>query len=65
MPTYPIFTVEGGQRVAINPEQVIHVVDLGNNRVTIQLPHGAGTFTVKMTLDAVVARLTGQRDLSA
>jgi hypothetical protein len=62
VPTYPIFQQEGsGQRVAINPERVASIVELEPRRVAINLPDG-GSVTVAMTLESVIARLSGSRE---
>jgi hypothetical protein len=62
MANYPIFSQEGGQRIAINPERVISIIELEPRRILIGLPHG-GSITVSMTLESVIARLSGQRSL--
>ena len=62
MANYPIFSQEGGQRIAINPEQVISIIELEPRRILIALPDG-GSITVSMTLESVIARLSGQRSL--
>ena len=62
MPIFPVFQQEGnGQRIAINPERVASIVELEPRRVTINLPDG-GSVTVAMTLESVIARLSGGRD---
>ncbi len=63
MATYPIFTAEGGERIAINPDHVVSLQEIPEGRVTICLPDG-GAVTVRLTLESVIARLTGGRDLS-
>jgi hypothetical protein len=63
MATYPIFTTERGERIAINPDCVVSLAEIPSGRVNICLPD-AGLVTVKMTLEDVIARLTGARELS-
>jgi uncharacterized protein YlzI (FlbEa/FlbD family) len=64
MATYPIFTTESGEKVAINPDHVVSLAEIPSGRVTICLPEG-GAVIVQMTLESVIARLTGARDLRA
>jgi hypothetical protein len=59
MPTYPIFTAEDGDRIAINPDFVVSVAEVQAGRVSIYLPD-AGVVTVKMTLEGVIAQLSGE-----
>jgi hypothetical protein len=58
MATYPIFSEEGGHRIAINPDSVSSVAEIAPGRVTIHLPDG-GTVIVPMSLETVIARLRG------
>jgi hypothetical protein len=62
MAVYPIFAQENGDRIAINPDHVVSVQEVEPQRVFIALRDGAGV-TVALTLESVVARLTGSRDL--
>ena len=64
MATYPIFSQEGGQRIAINPNSVISIVEIDPKRVLVCLPDG-GSANIAMSLEGVVARLAGARDLGA
>jgi hypothetical protein len=57
MATYHIFTTEGGQRIAINPDSVSSIIEIERGRVAINLPDG-GSATISMSLENVVARLT-------
>jgi hypothetical protein len=54
---YPIFSEEGGQRIAINPECVVSIVEIAPKRVTINLPD-AGTVIIPMSLEDVIAQLS-------
>ena len=55
---YPIFSEQGsGQRIAINPDNVISIVENAPGRVTIYLALG-GAVNLDMSLESVVA-LTG------
>jgi len=62
--TYPIFSQEGGQRIAINPNSVTSIVEIEPKRVLVCLPDG-GSANITMSLEDVVARLAGTRDLGA
>jgi hypothetical protein len=62
MATYPIFSEEGGRRIAINPDAVTSINEIAPGRVTINLPDG-GSALIPMSLESVIARLSGQRDL--
>lgn len=62
MAIYPIFAQESGERIAINPDHVVSLQEIEPQRVFIALRDGAGV-TVALTLESVVARLTGGRDL--
>ena len=62
MATYPIFTQDAGQRIAINPESVVSIIEIEPGRVAVILPDG-GSATISMILESVVARLTGRREL--
>jgi hypothetical protein len=55
--------VEGGERIAINPDQVVSLAETAAGRVTIYLRDG-GPVTVKMSLETIIARLSSVRDLS-
>ena len=55
MATYPIFTQDGGQRIAVNPDSVTSVIEVERGRVVINLPDG-GTATISMPLEDVVGR---------
>ena len=59
--TYPIFAQDAGQRIAINPERVASIIEIEPGRVVVILPDSASA-TISMTLESVVARLTGTRD---
>ena len=63
MASFPIFTQEGGQKIAINPDHVVHVTEIESSRSLISFPNG-GAITVSMGVESVIARLTNQRDLS-
>ena len=62
MTTYPIFSQDAGQRIAINPESVVSIVEIEPGRVVVILPD-SGSATISMTLESVVARLSGRREL--
>ncbi len=62
MAIYPIFAQENGERIAINPDHVVSLQEVAPQRVFIALRDGAGV-TVALTLETIVARLTGGRDL--
>jgi hypothetical protein len=62
MATYPIFSQDAGQRIAINPERVASIIEIEPGRVVVVLPD-SGSATISMTLESVIARLTGKRDL--
>jgi uncharacterized protein YlzI (FlbEa/FlbD family) len=62
MATYPIFSAENGERIAINPDHVVSIAEIPAGRVTINLPQG-GAVIVQMTLQRVIDRLTDKRDL--
>ena len=62
MATYPIFSQDAGQRIAINPERVTSVIEIEPGRVVVILPDSSSA-TISMTLEGVIARLTGNRDL--
>jgi hypothetical protein len=64
MATYPIFSQEGGQRIAINPNSVTSIVEIEPKRVLVCLPDG-GSANIAMSLEDVVARLAGTRELGA
>jgi hypothetical protein len=55
MATYPIFTQDGGQRIAVNPDSVTSVIEVERGRVVINLPDG-GSATISMSLETVVGR---------
>jgi hypothetical protein len=57
MPTYPIFTDENGQRIALNPVSVVSVSETSPGRVSINLPEG-GMVRVQMSLEGVVEQLS-------
>jgi hypothetical protein len=59
--SYPIFLVEGKQRIAINPDRVINIAELERGRVSINFS-GGGAVTVAMTLEDVIARLAGMQE---
>ena len=61
MATYPIFAQDAGQRIAINPERVASIIEIEPGRVVVILADSASA-TISMTLESVVARLTGTRD---
>ena len=56
MATYPIFSQEGGQRIAINPNNVTSTVEIEPKLVFVCLPDG-GSANIAMSLEDVVARL--------
>jgi hypothetical protein len=60
MADYPIFSEEGGHRIAINPDSVSSIAESAPGRVTIHLPDG-GTVIIPMTLESVIAKLKGWR----
>jgi hypothetical protein len=60
MADYPIFSEEGGHRIAINPDSVSSIAESAPGRVTIHLPDG-GTVIIPMTLESVIAKLKGGR----
>jgi hypothetical protein len=62
MATYPIFTQDGGQRIAINPDSVTSIIEVEHGRIVINLP-GGGSATISMPLETVVDRLTSGREL--
>ncbi len=62
MATYPIFSQDAGQRIAINPERVASIIEIEPGRVVVILPD-SGSATISMTLESVTARLTGKGDL--
>jgi hypothetical protein len=62
MATYPIFTQDGGQRIAINPDSVTSIIEVERGRIVINLP-GGGSATISMPLETVVDRLTSGREL--
>jgi hypothetical protein len=56
---YPIFSEQGsGQRIAVNPDNVISIVENAPGRVTIYLALG-GAVNLDMSLESVIALLTG------
>jgi hypothetical protein len=59
----PIFEDTGGNRNAINPEQVVSVVKIDANMTDINLV-GGGLVRVKLSFDNVVARLVGTQELA-
>jgi len=61
--TYPIFLVEGKQRVAINPDSVINIAEIERGRVSVNFT-GGGSVTIAMALENVIARLTGAQELA-
>jgi hypothetical protein len=63
MATYPIFAQDAGQRIAINPERVASIIEIEPGRVVVILPDSASA-TISMTLESVIDRLTGKRELS-
>ena len=64
MAAYPIFSQEGGQQIAINPDSVTSIIEIEPKRVLVCLPDG-GSANIAMSLEGVVARLSGARDLGA
>jgi hypothetical protein len=64
MAAYPIFLQEGGQRIAINPDSVTSIIETEPKRVLVCLPDG-GSANIAMSLEGVVARLSGAGDLGA
>ena len=38
MTTYPIFSQDAGQRIAINPESVVSIIEIEPGRVVVILP---------------------------
>ena len=50
MATYPIFSQEGGQRIAINPNSVTSIVEIEPKRVLVCLPDG-GSANIAMSLE--------------
>jgi hypothetical protein len=62
MATYPIFTQEGGQRIAINPDSFSSIMEIERGPVVINLPDG-GSATIPISLENVVAHLTSGREL--
>jgi hypothetical protein len=63
MAAYPIFTQDGGQRIAINPESVSSIIEIERGRGVINLPDG-GSATISMSLENVVGRLSSGRELA-
>ena len=63
MATYPIFSQEGGQRIAINPNSVTSIVEIEPKLVLVCLPDG-GSANIAMSLEDVVARLMGKLRLT-
>ena len=63
MSSYSIFNSEAGQKVAINADQVIDITEIEPGRSLIKLPSGEAV-AVRMSVESVIARLTGQRDLT-
>jgi uncharacterized protein YlzI (FlbEa/FlbD family) len=61
MATYAVFQSEDGERVAINPDHVVSIVEITPDHSTIYLRTG-GAVTVNMALESVIGRLTGKRD---
>ena len=59
MATYPIFAHENGQRIAVNPDHVVSLTEIGSQRILISFPN-EGSVTVAMGLENVIALLTGQ-----
>ena len=64
MAAYPIFSQEGGQRIAINTDRVTSIIEIEPKRVLVCLPDG-GSANIAMSLEGVVARLSGAGDLGA
>ena len=64
MAAYPIFSQEGGEQIAINPDNVTSIIEIEPKRVLVCLPDG-GSANIAMSLEGVVARLAGARDLGA
>ena len=62
MATYPIFTQDGGQRIAVNPDSVTSVIEVERGRAVINPPDG-GSATISMSLETDVGRLTSGREL--
>jgi len=60
---FPIFLVEGKQRVAINPDCVINIAEIERGRISVNFM-GGGAVTVAMTLEDVIARLAGMQELA-
>ena len=59
--SYPIFLIEGKQRVAINPACVINIAEIERGRVSVNFT-GGGAVTVAMTIEDVIARLVGTQE---
>ena len=38
MATYPIFAHENGQRIAVNPDHVVSLTEIGSQRILISFP---------------------------
>jgi small-conductance mechanosensitive channel len=60
MANYAISSDEHGDRIAINPEYVVSIMDIPSKRVRINLPDG-GTVVVSMSLENAIAHLRGAR----
>ena len=39
MATYPIFAHENGQRIAVNPDRVVTLIEIGPQRILISFPN--------------------------
>jgi hypothetical protein len=48
MATYPVFSQEGGQRIAINPNSVTSIIEIEPKRVLVCLPDG-GSANIAMS----------------
>ena len=48
MATYPIFTQDAGQQIAINPESVVSILEIEPGRVVVILPD-TGSTTISIT----------------
>ena len=49
MVAYPIFSQEGGQQIAINPDSVTSIIEIEPKRVLVCLPDG-GSANIAMSL---------------
>ena len=55
MATYPIFSQEGGQRIAINPNSVTSIVEIEPKRVPACLPDGGSANITMFTPSGMTA----------